>query len=94
MAPYGLHDVGKEVSLFPWRKITGVRAPNYSIQRYSEHRWLTDCSRCVTDASGEWTDSVAPAACYRVIPYNLDGVPGPASNPAGVGCPQDRRTPS
>jgi hypothetical protein len=67
-------------------------APDYSIQRYSQHRWLTDCSHCVTDATGEWTDSAAPAGCYRVIPYNLDGVPGPASNTAGGGCPQSHRT--
>jgi hypothetical protein len=69
-------------------------APNYSIQRFSANHWLTDCTRCITDASGQWTDSAAPPACYRVIPYNLDAVPGPASNPAGIGCPQGQRTPS
>ena len=46
--------------------------------------WTTVCRRCVTDLSDGWADpSASPVrAWYRVVPYNLDGKPGPASKPA------------
>jgi mannan endo-1,4-beta-mannosidase len=61
-----------------WQGSAGAK--NYSLQRAGGPGgpWATVCRRCVTDladgypaASGFW---------YRVIPYNLDGEPGPASN--------------
>lgn len=56
----------------------------YSVQKYARGEWVTVCDHCVTDASGGWhdPDSAAPG-CYRVLGYNLDGVAGPASVPAG-----------
>ena len=66
-----------------WQGSAG--AVNYSIQRSTEDggNWTTVCDRCVTDQSNGW--AVAPNAGYRVIPYNLDGVAGPASRPVGSG---------
>ena len=66
-----------------WRGSAGARS--YSIQRASNSRgpWTTVCRRCVTDRSNGWVDrSASPVrAWYRVVPYNLDGKPGPASKP-------------
>jgi hypothetical protein len=42
------------------------------------------CDHCVTDLSNGWSEPSA-GACYRVIPFNLDGVAGTASAPAGTG---------
>lgn len=67
-----------------WRGSAGAR--DYSIQRAAARSgpWTTVCRRCVTDLADGWTDPTAGAAraWYRVVPYNLDGKPGPASKPA------------
>jgi hypothetical protein len=41
------------------------------------------CRRCVTDHSDGYVDNApaAKAGWYRVVPYNLDGKPGPPSRP-------------
>jgi mannan endo-1,4-beta-mannosidase len=59
-------------------------AVDYSIQRSSTGwgNWKTVCDRCVTDQSNGW--ATTSSGYYRVIPYNLDGRPGPASRPAGT----------
>jgi hypothetical protein len=66
-----------------WRGSAGARA--YSIQRAPARKgpWTTVCRRCVTDLSDGWTDPAASPvnAWYRVVPYNLDGKPGPPSAP-------------
>ncbi|HST24580.1 MAG TPA: hypothetical protein VLJ76_01170 [Gaiellaceae bacterium] len=66
-----------------WRGSAGAAA--YSIQRAPARAgpWTTVCRRCVTDRSDGWVDpSAGPVrSWYRVIPYNLDGKPGPASKP-------------
>jgi hypothetical protein len=61
-------------------------SPRYTIQRLSRGRWSTICDRCTTDAAGGWQDPALTAGCYRVTGYNLDGVAGSSSQPAGVGC--------
>jgi len=45
--------------------------------------WTTVCRRCATDLDDGYVDesSGAKGGWYRVIPYNLGGRPGPASNP-------------
>ncbi|MGC4932245.1 hypothetical protein ACLQ3C_00965 [Gordonia sp. DT30] len=63
-------------------------SPRYTIERRDAGgTWHTVCAHCVTDDDNGWIDP-APGvlACYRVIGVNLDGVPGPASAPAGPGC--------
>ncbi len=68
-----------------WRGAT--TAGSYSVQR-STHgpagRWTTVCDRCTDDNDTPWTDPAPPAgrAWYRVIPYTLQGTPGPASTVA------------
>jgi hypothetical protein len=66
-----------------WQGSAG--AENYSVQRASAAGgpWLTVCRRCVTDRSDGYVDNAAAAkdGWYRVVPYNLDGKPGPASRP-------------
>lgn len=66
-----------------WRGSAGAR--NYSIQRALARTgpWTTPCRRCVADSSDGWADPAAGPArgWYRVVPYNLDGKPGPASKP-------------
>jgi hypothetical protein len=62
-----------------WQGSAG--AANYSIQ-YSSNgiwNWKTVCQHCVTDQSNGWPTT--SRGFYRVIPYNLDGRPGPASWP-------------
>jgi hypothetical protein len=62
-------------------------SPSYTIQKQiSSGSWTTGCGHCTTDAAGGWQDPTHNAGCYRVIAYDLDGVPGPASVPAGSGC--------
>jgi mannan endo-1,4-beta-mannosidase len=65
-----------------WQGSAG--AANYSVQRAvrANGPWVTICSRCVTDAQDGYADlgAAVHAAWYRVIPYNLDGKPGHASN--------------
>jgi mannan endo-1,4-beta-mannosidase len=65
-------------------------APDYSVQKYVNHRWKVRCSRCTTDAQGMWTDPTGRRGCYRMIAYNLDGLAGPPSATAGSGCPRRR----
>jgi hypothetical protein len=61
-------------------------SPTYTIQKPSGGAWTTVCDHCTTDAAGGWQDPSHQAGCYRVIGYNLDGLAGPASAPAGSGC--------
>jgi mannan endo-1,4-beta-mannosidase len=62
-----------------WQGSAG--AVNYSIQRASSASgpWRTVCNRCVTDASNGYP--LLRSGWYRVIPYNVDGKPGPPSKP-------------
>jgi hypothetical protein len=66
-----------------WQGSAG--AGDYSIQRApaAGGPWLTVCRRCVTDRSDGYADhpAVAKDSWYRVVPYNLNGKPGPASRP-------------
>jgi len=66
-----------------WQGSAG--AASYSVQRAAGAGgpWLTVCGRCVTDRDDGYLDtaSAAKAAWYRVVPYNLDGKPGPAAKP-------------
>lgn len=66
-----------------WQGSAGAK--DYTIERAprSSGPWTTICRRCVTDSGDGYTDSGAAAksAWYRVIPYNLDGKPGPVSRP-------------
>ncbi|MFF0492564.1 hypothetical protein ACFYTQ_26340 [Nocardia sp. NPDC004068] len=67
-------------------------APDYTVQRLTEDSWTTICEHCATDAAEGWTDTDAQAPrCYRVLGYNLDGVAGPPSAPAGDDCPDNGR---
>jgi hypothetical protein len=75
--------VGRVGSRVYWQGSAGAR--NYSVQRATGAAgpWTTVCKRCVTDLDDGYADlsSVAKDSWYRVIPYNLDGKPGPASSP-------------
>jgi mannan endo-1,4-beta-mannosidase len=66
-----------------WQGSAG--ANSYSVQRAASTGgpWTTLCTRCVTDQADGYLDSSAGAegSWYRVIPSNLDGRPGPPSNP-------------
>ena len=66
-----------------WQGSAG--AASYSVQRAAGAGgpWLTVCGRCVTDRDDGYLDTAAAAkaAWYRVVPYNLDGKPGPAAKP-------------
>jgi hypothetical protein len=61
-----------------WQGSAGAK--DYSIQRApsSSGPWKTICRRCVTDVNDGYR--AANGAWFRVIPYNLDGKRGPASN--------------
>jgi mannan endo-1,4-beta-mannosidase len=65
-----------------WQGSAG--AMNYSVQRANAAAgpWTTVCRRCVTDLDDGYVDEGAGAegAWYRVVPYNLGGRPGRASN--------------
>jgi mannan endo-1,4-beta-mannosidase len=65
-----------------WQGSAG--AATYSIQRATSTGgpWRTVCNRCVTDASNGFP--LTRSGWYRVIPYNLDGKPGPPSRPRHV----------
>jgi mannan endo-1,4-beta-mannosidase len=58
-----------------------VGAKNYSIQwaPRASGPWQSPCVRCVTDAGNGYR--TGRRGWYRVVPYNLDGRPGPASKP-------------
>jgi hypothetical protein len=62
-----------------WQGSAGAK--DYSIQRApsSSGPWKTICRRCATDA-GDGYAARTNGGWYRVIPYNLDGKRGPASN--------------
>ena len=66
-----------------WQGSAGAK--DYSVQRATGAAgpWTTVCKRCVTDLDDGYVDrsSRARSGWYRVIPYNLDGKPGRASNP-------------
>lgn len=63
-----------------WQGSAG--AASYSIQRSTapQGHWTTVCDHCVTDLSDGWPETTN-GGWYRVIPYNLDGKPGPTSAP-------------
>jgi mannan endo-1,4-beta-mannosidase len=64
-----------------WQGSAGAK--DYSIQRAPSPSgpWKTVCPRCATDSGDGYSDvEGANGAWYRVIPYNLDGKRGPASN--------------
>lgn len=63
-----------------WQGSAG--APVYSIEHASAKTgpWAIVCDRCVSDLSNGWPETVH-GGYYRAIPYNFDGVPGPASPP-------------
>jgi hypothetical protein len=65
-----------------WQGSAGAK--DYGVQRGagSSGPWRTVCARCVTDRSNGFAATVA--GWYRVIPYNLDARPGPASRPANI----------
>jgi mannan endo-1,4-beta-mannosidase len=65
-----------------WQGSAGAK--NYSIQRAPSPAgpWQTVCTHCVTDRSNGF--AATRAGWYRVIPYNLDGRPGPPSRPANA----------
>jgi hypothetical protein len=75
-----------------WQGSAG--AVNYSVEQSvtATGPWTVPCNRCVTDLSNGWTEP-AGGGCYRVIPYNLDRIAGPASRPAGTACKQTRKHP-
>jgi hypothetical protein len=66
-----------------WQGSAGAR--NYSVQRATAAAgpWTTVCKQCATDLDDGYLDesSEEKGSWYRVIPYNLGGRPGPASNP-------------
>lgn len=75
--------VGRVGTRVYWQGSAGAK--NYGVQRASsaDGPWTTVCRRCATDVDDGYAD-VAPeakGAWYRVIPYNVDGRPGPASKP-------------
>jgi mannan endo-1,4-beta-mannosidase len=67
-----------------WQGSAGAK--DYSVERRTagDTRWSTVCRRCVTDADDGFVDAdpAAAGASYRLVPFNLDGRPGPASQPA------------
>jgi mannan endo-1,4-beta-mannosidase len=68
--------------LIAWRGSAG--ATQYAIERYdpASKDWQTICDKCATDADDPWADpDPAAGARYRVVAFNLDGVPSQASQP-------------
>jgi mannan endo-1,4-beta-mannosidase len=63
-----------------WQGSAGAK--DYSLQRAptTSGPWRTVCARCFTDVSNGF--ATRRVGWYRVIPYNLDGRPGPPSKPA------------
>jgi mannan endo-1,4-beta-mannosidase len=73
--------IGRVGTRVYWQGSAGAK--DYTVQRATRAAgpWTTVCRRCVTDLDDGYAD-LSPAAkdsWYRVIPYNLDGRPGPAS---------------
>jgi mannan endo-1,4-beta-mannosidase len=79
-------------SLSPTGKVLfegSAGSPDYTVQKLTQAgTWSTPCHLCTTDADGGWQDPADDAGCYRVIPVNLGGVLGPASESEGYGCPK------
>jgi hypothetical protein len=75
--------IGRVGARVYWQGSAGAK--NYSVQRATRTPgpWRTVCKRCVTDLDDGYIDrsSGARTGWYRVIPYSLDGKPGPASKP-------------
>lgn len=63
-----------------WQGSAGAAV--YSIEHAGTEAgpWTIVCDHCVTDLSNGWP-TTGQGGWYRVIPYNLDGVAGPASHP-------------
>ncbi len=80
---YGPTSFGRDGARVYWQGSAGAK--NYGVQRApsAAGRWKTVCNRCVTDLDDGYVDlsSGARSGWYRVLPYNLDGKPGPASKP-------------
>jgi hypothetical protein len=74
--------IGRVGTRVYWQGSAGAK--DYSVQRAAAAGgpWVTICKRCVTDVDDGFADvsAAASSAWYRVIPYNLDGKRGPASN--------------
>lgn len=66
-----------------WQGSAGAK--NYSIEwaPRASGPWKSSCVRCVTDAGNGYR--TGRRGWYRVVPYNLDGKPGPASKPVRSG---------
>jgi hypothetical protein len=73
--------VGRVGARVYWQGSAG--AIDYTVQRSRAQSgpWATVCTRCATDLDDGYVDlgNAASRAWYRVIPYNLDGRRGPAS---------------
>ena len=65
-------------------------APDYSIQKLADGRWITPCAYCANDSDDGWQDPSHHDGCYRAIAYNLSGAPSVPSAPAGTGCAHPR----
>jgi len=73
--------IGRVGARVYWQGSAG--AMDYSVERAAAARgpWVAVCRRCVTDVDDGYADvsTAANGAWFRVIPYNLDGKRGPAS---------------
>jgi mannan endo-1,4-beta-mannosidase len=65
-----------------WQGSAGAKSYNVERGPATSGPWRTVCVRCVTDASNGI--AVTRSGWYRLIPYNLDGRPGPPSKPVSV----------
>jgi hypothetical protein len=74
--------IGPLSAVVYWQGSAG--GSRYSVQRArsASGPWTTICARCATDLDDGFADPSPQArtSWYRVIPYNLDGRPGHASN--------------
>jgi mannan endo-1,4-beta-mannosidase len=65
-----------------WQGSAGAK--NYTVELAPSARgpWRKACVRCVTDSNDGF--AATSSGWYRLVPYNLDGKPGPPSRPAHV----------
>jgi hypothetical protein len=65
-----------------WQGSAGAK--NYSVEWAVRPGgpWTTQCAHCVTDANNGY--AARRRGWYRVVPYNLEGKPGPPSRPVAV----------
>jgi hypothetical protein len=65
-----------------WQGSAGAK--NYSVEWAvrAGGPWTAQCARCVTDAGNGY--AARRRGWYRVVPYNLEGKPGPPSRPVAV----------